>query len=118
MSLSFNSLRFANRARDKEWVDSTACEGASLPDIPLSFSALELAGETGELCNKIKKLERTRLGLVGGMECNDLSAIADEMGDVAICLDLLAMRLNLNLSDVIRRKFNKTSDKYGFITRL
>ena len=69
--------------------------------------ACALSGEVGELCNLLKK----RYGR------NDLSipaqAIADEVADVYIYLDLLATCLGLDMEEVVRAKFNRTSVKVG-----
>lgn len=82
----------------------------------LSFRGNELAGETGEACNIIKKLERERMGQVGSRSTAD--ALAEEIADVVICADLIAMEAGFDLSEAVRRKFNKTSEKYGLSTRL
>ena len=102
------TLRAANERRHQEW--------AAGADIPLSFRGLELAGEAGEACNELKKIERARLGMVGGQ--TDQAAIADELADVLICLDLIAMDLQIDLEAVTRAKFNRTSVKYGLETQL
>ena len=105
--MTFEDLRKSNCARHREWA-----RGESLP---LSFRGLELGGEAGEACNEIKKIERIRLGLAGGKE--DLQALANELADVIICADLIAMDLGIDLGEAVRNKFNQTSDKYGLETR-
>jgi NTP pyrophosphatase (non-canonical NTP hydrolase) len=67
--------------------------------------ATALAGEVGELCNFIKKMRR-------GDEV-PMQAVADEIADVAIQLDLLAARMNINLEKCIIEKFNEVSKKVG-----
>lgn len=106
--MDLQELRVANEKRHIEWA-----KGAS---IPLSFRGLELAGEAGEVCNELKKIERTRLGMVGGRSGTD--ALKEELADVLVCVDLIAMDLGIDLSDALRDKFNKTSEKYGLVTRL
>jgi NTP pyrophosphatase (non-canonical NTP hydrolase) len=64
-----------------------------------------MAGECGEACNKIKKLRRE--------ENINKKDIAEEVADVAIYADLLCTRLGYSLSDLIKEKFNKVSDKRG-----
>jgi NTP pyrophosphatase (non-canonical NTP hydrolase) len=64
-----------------------------------------IAGETGELCNLLKKRLR-------GESIPD-DDVADEIADVIIYLDLLSAKIELNLDEIIIRKFNKTSDKRG-----
>lgn len=91
-------LRAANKARSKEWGETD-----------LSFAGCELAGEVGEACNNIKKRERDRLGMVGGKI--DDENLEEELADIIICVDLIAMKLNIDLSRAIALKFNKTSEK-------
>lgn len=80
------------------------------------FRAVELGGEVGEVLNEVKKLERTKLGMVGGkIGTQDLE---DEIGDVIISLILLAEVYQLDLDKCARVKFNKTSEKHGFKTRI
>jgi NTP pyrophosphatase (non-canonical NTP hydrolase) len=103
-----SSLRAANVARQKEW----AC-GA---EIPLSFRGVELAGEVGEACNIIKKIERERIGIRGSH--GSVGDLADELADVVICADLVALDCGIDLETAIRRKFNWTSEKVGLATRM
>ncbi len=105
--MNFDSLRKSNQLRHQEWAG-----GKSLP---LAFRGVELGGEAGEACNEIKKIERIRLGIAGGKE--DLQALAEELADVIICVDLIAMDLEIDLADAVRAKFDKTSDKYGLKTK-
>ncbi|MFN9717296.1 MAG: MazG-like family protein [Planctomycetota bacterium] len=106
--MDLQELRVANEKRHIEWA-----KGAK---IPLSFRGLELAGEAGEVCNELKKIERTRLGMVGGKSATD--GLQEELADVLVCVDLIAMDLGIDLSEALRDKFNKTSEKYGLATRL
>lgn len=107
--LSLNELREANEYRHDEWAGGGR-------KIPLSFRGVELAGECGEACNELKKLERYTLGLAGGKW--DLQGLREELADVLISADLIAMDLNIDLAAAVREKFNKTSAKHGFVTRL
>jgi NTP pyrophosphatase (non-canonical NTP hydrolase) len=106
--MDLTTLRNANRQRHVEWAKGN--------DIPLSFRGLELAGEAGEACNELKKLERFRMGMVGGKE--DIHGLREELADVLICVDLIAMDLDIDLGDALMAKFNKTSEKYGLATKL
>ncbi|HWW46577.1 MAG TPA: MazG-like family protein [Xanthobacteraceae bacterium] len=102
-------LRSANKARQAEWdADS---------QITLSFRGNELAGEVGEACNVIKKLERERLGINGSRASK--AQLAEELADVVICADLIAMDVGVDLLNVaVPAKFNATSEKVGLRTRL
>jgi len=105
----FMSLRAANVARDQEW--NTGSERVSM-----TFRATELAGEVGEACNVIKKLERERIGLVGSRDTKE--HLAEELADIVICTDLVAMDAGIDLDAAIAAKFNATSEKNGLSTRL
>jgi NTP pyrophosphatase (non-canonical NTP hydrolase) len=78
--------------------------GHTVHDLPITFWATALAGETGELCNLIKKQER-------GDEGPFTEAIAKEAADIVIYLDLLCYRSDINLQAAIVRKFNEVSDR-------
>jgi NTP pyrophosphatase (non-canonical NTP hydrolase) len=101
-------LRIANWKRQLEWD----------PDdkITLSYRGNELAGETGEACNIMKKLERERLGIRGTRTTR--RALAKELADIIICVDLISSNEGINLAEAVRDKFNETSEKYGLETRL
>jgi len=103
------SLTAANIARQKEWDTGTE-------PLSLSFKGNELAGETGELCNVLKKLERERLGIPGSRDT--VAHAAEEMADVIICVDLIATHLGVDLWTAVAQKFNATSEKNGMKTRL
>lgn len=96
----YGTLREANTARQKLWGKKNAL-----------FAAVELAGEMGEALNVVKKLERERIGQAGSRAT--LQDLADELGDVQICLDLLASAYGIDLERAAAEKFNKTSDKMG-----
>lgn len=107
--MDFYTLRAANVARQEEWNGST-------PDTDLSFKGNELAGEVGEACNLIKKLERERLGLRGSR--TTITELAKELADCIICVDLVAAKLGIDLSDAVVKKFNETSVKQGLSVML
>lgn len=107
--MNMTNLRAANVARDQEW--NTGSERVSM-----TFRATELAGEVGEACNVIKKLERERIGLVGSRDTKE--HLAEELADIVICTDLVAMDADIDLDAAIAAKFNTTSEKNGLSTRL
>lgn len=104
----FKRLREANIQRQKEWDPESK--------INSSFRGLELAGEAAEAANIVKKLEREKLGLIGSRSSVD--ELADELADVIISCDLLAMGYNIDLKQAIINKFNNDSDKNGVKTKL
>lgn len=97
-------LRTANESRDRLWDPKD--------QIGLGFRAAEFGGECGEAMNVLKKIIREQLGLKGSRATEH--DLADELADVIICADLLAMEFGIDLESSIRRKFNETSDKQGF----
>jgi NTP pyrophosphatase (non-canonical NTP hydrolase) len=113
--LDFATLRAANMSRVLRW------HPGGLAEWSLSDWATAAAGEMGEACNVVKKLNRVRDGLTG----NGDTAVAeldeqlgDEIADVVIYLDLMAASKGIDLAQAIARKFNKTSVKVGFPERL
>ena len=103
------NLREANIEREREWDKDNV--------ITLSYRGNEMAGECGEACNIIKKLERAKLGLKGNTAT--VQQLADELADVVICADLIAMDMEIDLfGKAIPEKFNKTSIKYDLQTRM
>lgn len=103
MSDFLHDLAVANQNRNLEWDP----EGKLTP---LFFTA-ELAGEIGELCNVVKKLEREALGLRGSRASQ--GQLEEEFGDALVCLSLLANCFDINLEHVTREKFNASSKKLG-----
>lgn len=92
-------LRMANNKRQslydkKEW------------DLPRWGNAA--AGEMGELCNVIKKIDRGDFTL---SEANEKELIANEAADVVIYLDRLCKQAGINLQNAIVNKFNEDCDK-------
>jgi NTP pyrophosphatase (non-canonical NTP hydrolase) len=84
--------------------------------------ALAMIGEAGETCNAIKKLHRysTDLNIPKDLEVEKdcIAEIAREIADTIIYADLLAARLDIDLGEAIREKFNIVSDKVGSDVKL
>ena len=104
----YENLRTANECRDAEWDPEKK--------ITPAFRGIELAGEVGELCNVLKKLERESMGMPGSRA--SIEDLADELADVIICADLMALQFGINLEYEVPRKFNATSSKYGLRTTM
>lgn len=107
---TFTNLREANSARQDAWI----ADSGNVPD--LSFRGNELAGEVGEACNVIKKLERARHGWRGSRDT--VEHLAEELADVVICADLIAISAGIDLDAAVALKFNATSEKQGFPHRM
>lgn len=109
---TLRDLRIANAARDLEW-------NIGKEPLSLSFRGNELGAECGEALGEIKSIERARYGIPGTKtEEEARSALAKELADVIICCDLIAMDTGLDLDEAIRAKFNATSEKHDFGTRM
>lgn len=106
---TYNTLREACAARSKFW-------NASGQELPLSFKGVEMAGEVGEACNIIKKLERERYGMPGSR--STLEALGNELADVIITVELVAKAAGINMSDYVSKVFNAKSDELGFPVHL
>ena len=101
-------LREANLAREAERNPEAVAS--------LLFRAVELGGEAGEALNVVKKFERQRLGIAGSTAT--LEELADELADVLICVDLVALTAGIDLEAALVRKFNASSENLGVKTRM
>jgi NTP pyrophosphatase (non-canonical NTP hydrolase) len=101
-------LRRVNSARLAAW------EGDAKAD--QLFHATELGGEVGELLNVAKKLHREAMGWRGSRATQ--ADLAEEIGDVLICLDKLAAQFGIDIAEATTAKFNATSDKVGLPFKL
>lgn len=94
--LTFRQLARANEARNQQAFPECA-------DWTPSDWATALAGETGELCNFIKKLRRGCL-----VPTRDL---AKELADVVTYADHIARHFKIDLGEAVRAKFNEVSER-------
>lgn len=114
--LNLKALREASVERAKEGFKT-------YDNVSLSFFGNALAGEVGELCNLIKKLDRAE---VGGLDAGATTKVKDitpqklkeEIGGIVIYLDLLAARLGISLEEAIIYAFNDKSIEYNLRQRL
>lgn len=118
--LTFAELRGQNATRCNRW------HSGGIDEWSVSDWAVAMLGEAGEAANAIKKLRRVETGVLSlnepGRQLTDrntaIAAIGEEIADTLIYLDLLALRLGLNLEELVVAKFNKVSERYGFPERL
>ena len=103
-----SELRTANETRQAEWDRDDR--------ITLLYRGVELAGEVGEALNVVKKIERERLGIRGSR--TTIQALAEELADVVICADLVAMHVGIDLERAVAEKFNATSEKNNLKTKM
>lgn len=89
---------------------TTAAKTAIYPEEhALTYPALGLVGEAGEVANKVKKLIRD------GVDPDTYDAkrleIADEVGDVLWYIAALCKELGVSLEDVARGNLHKLADR-------
>ena len=72
------------------------------------YPALGLAGETGELVDKLKKILRDQNGKVGEFT---REAICRELGDILWYVAMLAKELDLELDQVAQVNLDKLADR-------
>ena len=80
----------------------TAQYQAGIP--PLAYVALGLAGETGEVVEKIKKVLRNDGGTISFEKRTDLS---NELGDVLWYLAQIATEIDVSLEDIAQQNLDK-----------
>ena len=116
--LTFAQVSQVNLERAREW------HKGGLEEWSVSDWAVAMAGEAGEVCDAIKKLRRIECRVISENASQPHTievakrAIAQEIGDTFIYLDLLAQRLGINIEDAIRDTFNRVSEREGFDYRL
>lgn len=110
--LNFSDLERACLSRNKEW-----WQGDALDTDRKLFFGVEMGEESGEVCGVIKKLHRQEHGMPTGAH-KTVKDLSDELADVVITAQNIAAQFGINLGGAIRTKFNETSTKRGFTTKL
>lgn len=72
------------------------------------YPTLGLAGEAGEVCEKIKKVLRDNKGIIDEIKQYE---IARELGDVLWYLAQISTELNLSLDDVAKLNIEKLQSR-------
>jgi|ERR1051326_5464323 NTP pyrophosphatase (non-canonical NTP hydrolase) len=116
---SFEELSKVNLERCQRW------HKEGLNNWSTSDWAVAMAGESGEVFNTIKKLNRIRSEILNknshdqiDSEQEAIHRIGEELADMLLYADLLAQSLGLSLENEIVKKFNSVSERYGFPERL
>lgn len=77
------------------------------------------AGEAGNIAKKIRRLDCNRVGRKSEEDRDELiERLAEEVADTVIYADLVLAKIGVDLWSAIVKKFNKTSEEYGFPERL
>ena len=110
--MTFREFQKINKNRCNDWHD--------IQKWSLSDWAVAMAGECGEACNIIKKMNRERDSIKSDAPAHyELEGqLAEEIADTVIYAFLLAERCGFDMQDIVTRKFNKVSKKYGFEQRI
>lgn len=118
MALTFEEVARVSLERTLLW------HNGGLEEWSVSDWGVAMVGEAGECCDAIKKLRRIECS-VGSNNVKQpadreaaIRAIAQEIGDTFIYLDLLAQRLGLRTEDCVRDTFNRISVRERFPQRL
>ena len=92
----------------KEYQEETKATASYPKDIAVLFCTVALAGETGEVCEKIKKVFRDHNGV---FTWEKKLAIAKELGDALWYMSQLAAELDLDLEGVASDNLKKLRDR-------
>lgn len=88
----------------KEYQDKIKVTAVYPANVRVLYPALGLAGETGEVCEKIKKVYRDNAGV---FTAEKVAEISKEMGDVLWYLQALCNDLGINMQDVADNNVTK-----------
>lgn len=97
-----------------------AARATALYPLPVIYPALKLAGEAGEVAEKVGKLIRDKglLSMVvegvyglGGVSSEDTDALVRELGDVLWYIAALAGDLGVSLEDIARVNIEKLASR-------
>lgn len=114
--LTFAQVSEINLARSIRW------HPGGIEEWSISQWALAMMGEAGEVCDAIKKLNSLETGAKsshGPQKVEEaMQAIATEIGDTYMYLNLLAIRCGIDIRRAICDTFNRVSIREGFPERL
>ena len=111
-ALTFKRFREINSARAGVWHSGKSWS--------LSDWAVAMAGEAGEACNAVKKLNRERDSIAGNDESHEelMANLAEELADTLTYLFLLADSADIDIVSAVVGKFNRVSVKHGLPHRI
>ena len=119
-TLTFAEITVANVARCNRW------HKGGINDWTPERWMTATTGELGEAANALKKLFRIDDDIANISEADRqistrqeaIDKIAEEVADTFIYLNLFACRLGIDLAAEVVKKFNSTSERYGFPERI
>lgn len=83
-------------------------DDSTFQQLQITTMTLALAGESGELANKVKKIIENG----GGIDHHAKDIIIDELGDVLWYSASLASLIGINLEDVFGQNISKLRQRY------
>jgi len=114
MSMEMRAFQDLNAKRSQRW--------HPLEGWDINAWLVALGGELGEAMNTAKKLNRIRDGMKTRPEENDVYTLKQqliaELADVYTYLDLVFSYLEVSKERAVARKFNATSEEWGFPERM
>mgnify|MGYP000861741453 CR=1 FL=1 len=90
----------------QDWVDSVSTDRVN--ELGLIYASLGLAGETGEVVEKIKKIVRDKDGVP---TTEDIEYLKLELGDVLWYVAKFCNELGLYMEDVMWSNMEKINDR-------
>jgi len=94
-----------NKYQEESWATAIYPEKGN----NLYYPALGLAGEAGEVCNKIKKIMRDQHGVPTSEQKDE---IAQELGDVLWYVGALASELEAHLASIAGSNMEKIKSRH------
>lgn len=126
--LSFAEFSLMNLKRHQDWprINGGGQIKVTSQEWTISDWAVAVAEETGEICGKVKRLNRLRSGHImnrkeGSVDSEEeaILAIKKEIGDVCTYLDLLAQEgLGSTLEECLRLAYNGVSQRENLPHRI
>lgn len=102
--MTFNEFQKMNQHRSDEIFHSKG------DPWPIQNWALAIAGESGEMCNLIKKVLRGNFTLEEKRQ-----EILKELADIICYCDLAMSNLNADTGQEVLKKFNEVSKRYNWV---
>lgn len=90
----------------QSWVDSVSSDRVN--ELGLIYAGLGLAGETGEVVEKVKKIVRDK---EGSYSIEDRDYLMLELGDVLWYVAKFCNELELSMDDVLLANVDKINDR-------
>ena len=115
--MTFSEFQAINAERSIQWHGE---ETQPLAERSIGEWALAMAGECGETCNVVKKINRVRNGIPGNTETESelYDNLKGELADTVTYAFLLAEAAGFDLGEVCVVKFNHISLKQGLPQRI